>query len=287
MTEARLCAAWSFAYNRGMGGPDQALEGMLKDLLQGILPRDASGQLTPEALAYWMAKEIRNNQRVGRGQSYAPDQLTLSMHSADVKALLEKEPGLAGLLSAGLAEVLRCAGYRIVRDVHVTLAADPTLEPGEAKVISWFSSNPLDVSRPLHGLPPLPQSTAPKAFLLVEGRRHFPLQKEVTHIGRRLDNDLVLEDSHVSRRHARIALEGDRFVLEDLNSTAGTRVNGQKITRHVLRPGDVIALAGVELIYGEDPGGPPKAAPPYTPPFKPGSDDERITPLFSRNTRNL
>ncbi len=43
-----------------------------------------------------------------------------------------------------------------------------------------------------------------------------------------------------------------RYVLFDLNSTGGTFVNGQRITQFTLRPGDVISLAGVTIIYGEE-----------------------------------
>jgi hypothetical protein len=41
----------------------------------------------------------------------------------------------------------------------------------------------------------------------------------------------------------------------------------------------VISIAKVELIYGEDPGGPPEVTPPYAPPFKPPSDRHKVTPL--------
>jgi pSer/pThr/pTyr-binding forkhead associated (FHA) protein len=70
-----------------------------------------------------------------------------------------------------------------------------------------------------------------------------------------------------------------RFVLADLDSTAGTRVNGRLIKEHVLRPGDVINIAGIEMIYGEDVSGPPEEVPPYQPPVRDKADRDRITPL--------
>jgi hypothetical protein len=48
----------------------------------------------------------------------------------------------------------------------------------------------------------------------------------------------------------------------------------------------VITLAKIELIYGEDPGGPPDATPPYTPPFWPDKDRDLVTPLDLRNVRD-
>lgn len=67
-------------------------------------------------------------------------------------------------------------------------------------------------------------------------------------IGRQPDNHLVLRDNRTSRSHARIVQEGDRFVLEDLNSRHGTWVNGHRIERHLLHNLDRIGF-GVEDSY--------------------------------------
>jgi len=63
-------------------------------------------------------------------------------------------------------------------------------------------------------------------------------------IGRADECDVVIDDRQVSRRHARIRQEGDRFLLEDLGSKNGTFVNGQEITgRHVLQNDDEVQIA--------------------------------------------
>lgn len=72
-------------------------------------------------------------------------------------------------------------------------------------------------------------------------------------LGRASDADLRLPDQHVSRRHAVVwhSTAGDQ--IEDLGSTAGTYVNGTRISgRHPLRAGDVIRLGPVELSYGAE-----------------------------------
>ncbi len=63
-------------------------------------------------------------------------------------------------------------------------------------------------------------------------------------IGRSGSCDLMLADSQISRQHAAIEREGAEFVLVDLGSANGTQVDnvGQRVTRHVLRDGDVIHL---------------------------------------------
>jgi len=90
------------------------------------------------------------------------------------------------------------------------------------------------------------------AYLIISGVKVFPLGSPVINIGRRLDNALVIDDPRVSRNHAQLRAEGGRFVVYDLNSTGGTFVNGKRVTQCVLYPGDVISLAGVPIIFGQD-----------------------------------
>jgi pSer/pThr/pTyr-binding forkhead associated (FHA) protein len=69
----------------------------------------------------------------------------------------------------------------------------------------------------------------------------------VVTLGRALDNDIVLEDSRVSRYHAELRLEGERCRVRDLRSTNGTLVNGRAIAEVALAPGDLISIGGLEL----------------------------------------
>ena len=98
-------------------------------------------------------------------------------------------------------------------------------------------------------------------------------------IGRRPDNNLVLDDPHISRIHAMLQAVDGQYVVKDLGSTAGTRVNHHLVKEAVLRPGDVITLAAVELIYGEDRSGPPEDTPPYAPEPSIRRDVNLDTPL--------
>jgi FHA domain len=74
--------------------------------------------------------------------------------------------------------------------------------------------------------------------------RRYPVGDAPVTFGRGEDNDIVIPDPAVSRLHAELRQEGDGFVVADLGSSNGTRVNGDLITepRH-LRPGDEIAIA--------------------------------------------
>lgn len=96
------------------------------------------------------------------------------------------------------------------------------------------------------------QLLPPAAFLVVDGVQLFPLDRMIISVGRAPENDLVIRDLRVSRQHAQLRVVGGRFVVFDLASTGGTSINGAPILQQPLSPGDVISLAGVPLVYGEE-----------------------------------
>lgn len=69
-------------------------------------------------------------------------------------------------------------------------------------------------------------------------------------IGREDDNAICLNDERVSRFHAKIQEDGGRVILTDLDSTNGTRVNGNPVQIRVLRIGDQLTIGRCLLIYG-------------------------------------
>lgn len=89
------------------------------------------------------------------------------------------------------------------------------------------------------------------AFVIVDGTKVIPLNQAVINIGRRIENTLVLDDPRVSRTHAQLRAINGRYIIFDLNSTGGTFVNGERVKQSILYPGDVISLAGADLIYGQ------------------------------------
>lgn len=92
---------------------------------------------------------------------------------------------------------------------------------------------------------------AADAFLILQGRQHVALDRPIMRIGRRVDNDIVLDLPSISRQHAQIRWRQRYFVLYDVSSHGRTYVNGSQIQEHILRPGDVIALSDLFLVYGE------------------------------------
>ncbi|MHC4547733.1 MAG: FHA domain-containing protein [Planctomycetota bacterium] len=71
-------------------------------------------------------------------------------------------------------------------------------------------------------------------------------------LGRLDSNDIPVRDAKASREHAKIYRQGAQFAIVDLNSSNGTFVNGEKITKRILEPGDRIEIGTVRLVF-EDP----------------------------------
>jgi len=77
----------------------------------------------------------------------------------------------------------------------------------------------------------------------------YPLDRDVLSIGRSKDNTLVLDNPTVSGHHCSISRDGDRFVLKDLESTNGTRLNAKDVSESKLRPKDLIQVGSVEFMF--------------------------------------
>ena len=79
----------------------------------------------------------------------------------------------------------------------------------------------------------------------------FNLGGEQLTVGRDSTNDVVINDAEISRRHARLTFQGGKYILEDLGSTNGTFVNGQRLAGpRVLKAGEVVSFGEqIVLVY--------------------------------------
>ena len=79
----------------------------------------------------------------------------------------------------------------------------------------------------------------------------YPLEAPEIIIGRDASNVIAINDAEVSRKHAKLSLQNSMYVLQDLGSTNGTFINGQRITgSQELKPGDTVTLGeNIVLMY--------------------------------------
>jgi predicted component of type VI protein secretion system len=83
-------------------------------------------------------------------------------------------------------------------------------------------------------------------------RRSFSMARDMTVIGRREDCDLRIPLGEVSRKHCRIVRDGDTLKVEDLGSSNGTFLNGQRVQEAMLSPGDTIQVGPVVFVLQID-----------------------------------
>lgn len=102
----------------------------------------------------------------------------------------------------------------------------------------------------------------PKLLIALEDAKvvHELTEEKIT-IGRAPDSTLQIPDSSVSSRHATLTLVGGRYQLADLNSTNGTRVNGEIVTEVFLQVGDRVRFGKVEARYESEKNGDVQALP--------------------------
>lgn len=190
------------------------------------------------------------------GGETAPDQFTIYLNPENIAVW--QQPQWSEWLNQVVCNALQDAGYSDMHHPSVQLAAEGGLGIDQLRVTAIHSAELLGstaaipVSTEEHTKGDVADSLPTNAYLIVQGAQTVCLDRPVFNIGRRTDNDLVVDDPHVSRTHLQIRAIRGHFVVFDLNSTGGTLVNGSTVREHLLAAGDVIQIGGISLIYGED-----------------------------------
>lgn len=231
----------------------EKLEARIRELVEirmvGILPGQKIEQTTIQQLAIAMQSNIVEK----AGMKTAPNIFTLIVHPNETARW--QEVRLLDTLKETLLTVGREADLGFAAPPTLSVAADASLAPGEVRVVASHKVETLGPTNAIAQNPPTQtdENKIPEnAFLIIDGRKVFPLNGLVVNIGRRLENQLAIDDPRVSRTHAQLRAIKGRYVVFDLNSTGGTFVNGQRTSQSILYPGDVISLAGVSLVFGQD-----------------------------------
>ena len=263
------------------------LQKLVEDQLAGVLP----GLKLEDRVIQHLATAVRENVIQKKDEdAIAPNVFTLIV--ATDTSPMWKEQGTIEALKNIITTAGKDVGLKFATQPTITITTDDNFSPEEVRVIASHKLEPvaetLGMQTSLYNEEPGEGDNIPEnAFLIIEGVKVHQLTETVVNIGRRLENQLVIDDPRVSRNHAQLRAIKGRFVLFDLNSTGGTFVNGQRTSQTVLYPGDVISLAGVALIFGQD-NPPPHPDTIKTGPLEsePGAS-ERPTASIEQNTVDI
>ncbi len=235
------------------------LENWIEQLVEEPFVRLFAGRLLPHEVARHLVRALEDGERVGAdGVMEVPGRFRITLAPDDLDALRRHHPDLEMQLANALQLLARRMNVRLKDPPGVILQSDPALGPRGVHIVpadqtprSDGQTRDLGVER-VQEL--LTQESAPEtsAYLIIAGERTFDLKQAIVRLGRALDNDVILEDRRVSRHHAQLRRRYGRYILQDLGSSGGTSVNGFPVQEIVLRSGDLISLAGLDLIYAEE-----------------------------------
>lgn len=240
------------------------LESWIEQLVEAPFVRLFAGRLFAQDVARHLARALEDGERIGAdGAPEVPGRYRITLNPEDLAALQTHHPDLDAQLAVDLLAVAKSMQVRLMEPPAILL------EPNVDLPLHAVSITPLNRAPSTHeptrdlDLEDIRQRieqkdsnkldpNALRAYLIIQGTRTFDLVQPVVRMGRALDNDLILEDPRVSRYHAQLSCRYRRYILQDMGSRGGTTVNGFPVQEIVLRPGDVIALSGVDLIYAEE-----------------------------------
>lgn len=225
--------------------------------------------LTPPELQRACFSEMVRHVRVTRqGRTHAPAAYVLRLHPDDLDIVDEARRWFTEGLADALRQAARDNGWVLDGEIAIDYEADPSRRPGVPAALAVAPDAPRGAAP--SGPPPAPTAVADRpsssgsrtlSLLRTDTGEHIPLVADVVTVGRSRDRTISIDDSRVSRSHARIEPRQGTWVVIDEGSANGTRVGGTDLEPNrpkALRPGDVVGIGPVDLqvTTTEGPGAP-------------------------------
>lgn len=214
-------------------------------LIPGSKPTNVIARQFTEAISQHLLSD-------GEEGFVASHEFVIHVHPQSLPLWLSIEDHIGQILVESASE----AGVIFAAQPDIRIIVNPSLHENEIKIENHEPGFKSDHTAAIftNGDNPIKKMEpyAIGGYLIVNGADLFSLEQPVINIGRLADNHLVIDDPRVSRKHCQLRFIHQHYILFDLNSTGGTFVNNIPVKRQALKTGDVISLAGVQLIYGED-----------------------------------
>jgi hypothetical protein len=213
----------------------QGFERRLENAVEGVFARVFRGGIRPVELGRRVAREMDLKRSIGvKGRPLAPNAFTIRLNQTDYDGFAEIGDALTRELTEAAREHGHDEGYSYMGPLEVELVVDPKRRPGEFQVDAKFKEG---------------AGGTGAGSLLLPNNDRYVLAGHTTVLGRLPECDIMLNDSNVSRRHAEIRPSGDGFVLVDLGSTNGSKVNGVRVSERLLADGDELAFGSIRLVF--------------------------------------
>ena len=256
----------------------------LEGAVEGAFGRAFKSSVQPVELAHKLAKEMGEHKTVGVSNVYVPNEFDVYLGKDDYDHLVSFEDSLKTELSNYVTAFARREGWTLVAPPRIELHCDEDLRVGEFGIATRTMSAPVEspddafaapagvvppaaavapgpvidqtvlYQEPAPAAAPAPAPRASSARGVLRGRQgDYQLTEPVTVLGRSRRCDIVLTDPNVSRQHAEIRKQDDGFMLLDLGSTNGTRLNRRDVKQVVLQHGDRIELGTTEFLFERQP----------------------------------
>jgi hypothetical protein len=267
----------------------RSLESKIAGLVEGTFSRAFRSEVRPVEIARKLAREMEEHKSFSVSRTYVPNEYRVFLSPRDRERFADYEDALASELTGYLLEHARRERFVLVSRPVVEFETDDRLGLGEfgiqtrvvapepagaherdrAREPSLEPDDDEDYPPPLAPPPessgrtmiystagrvaePLEERARSRhetALLLMGGRRLVVGPTGVT-MGRSRQCDVMVDDPNVSRNHAEIRPRGGSWVLSDLGSTNGSRLNGRRLEGpEVLKPGDEIELGTTVLKF--------------------------------------
>lgn len=214
----------------------QGFEQRMERLVAGVFTRGAGSRVLPVELGRRLLREIEDQRTIdARGRRVVPNAFSFWLSAADHAGFVEFESRLTAELCETARQYALSEGFVFVGPVTVELHVDADLRPGRFEV---------------EGRVVEPAVTPGGGALILPNGDRVPIGKRVVTIGRKEDCTICLQSANVSRQHCEVRAAGSLFVVVDLGSTNGTKVNGVRVAvERILEDSDIISVGGINIRF--------------------------------------
>lgn len=247
----------------------RTLETKLTNLIEGTFNRAFRSEVRPVEIARKLAREMEEHKSTTLTRTFVPNEYRVFLSPRDRERFEGYEDALADELAGYLLEHARRENLTLPARPLIEFETDGRLGLGEFGIQTGIVMPEEDEGEPVPESPPeagrtmvysnagrlaepleeRAQARTPTALLLIDGQRTI-VGPGGAMLGRSRQCDVVLGDPNVSRQHAELRPRGGSWVLTDLGSTNGSRINGHQVERsEVVRPGDEIELGATIMRF--------------------------------------